>query len=40
MAQREFDITIGADGSVDVHIKGYPLSLPRADAEAVVVRVQ
>ncbi len=23
MAQREFDITIGADGSVDVHIKGY-----------------
>ena len=23
MAQREFDITIGPDGSVDVHIKGY-----------------
>jgi hypothetical protein len=23
MAQREFDITIAADGTVDVHIKGY-----------------
>ena len=23
MAQREFDITIGADGSVEVHVKGY-----------------
>jgi hypothetical protein len=23
MAQREFNITIGADGSVEVHIKGY-----------------
>jgi hypothetical protein len=23
MAQREFDITIGGDGSVEVHIKGY-----------------
>lgn len=23
MAQREFDITIGADGSVEVHLKGY-----------------
>lgn len=23
MAQREFNITIGADGSVEVHVKGY-----------------
>ncbi len=23
MAQREFNVTIGADGSVEVHIKGY-----------------
>ncbi len=23
MAQREFSITIGADGSVEVHVKGY-----------------
>jgi len=23
MAQREFNITIGADGSVEVHIQGY-----------------
>ena len=23
MAQREFDITIGADGGVEVHVKGY-----------------
>ena len=23
MAQREFNITIGADGSVEVHLKGY-----------------
>ena len=23
MAQREFEITIGADGSVEVHVKGY-----------------
>ena len=23
MAQREFDITIGANGSVEVHVKGY-----------------
>jgi hypothetical protein len=23
MPQREFDITIGADGSVEVHIQGY-----------------
>ena len=23
MPQREFDITIGKDGSVDLHIKGY-----------------
>jgi len=23
MPQREFDITIGADGSVEVHVKGY-----------------
>ncbi len=23
MAQREFDVTIGADGSVEVHVKGY-----------------
>ncbi len=23
MAQREFNITVGADGSVEVHIKGY-----------------
>ena len=23
MAQREFDLTIGADGSVEVHVKGY-----------------
>jgi len=23
MAQREFDITLGADGSVEVHVKGY-----------------
>ena len=23
MAQREFDITIGPDGSVELHVKGY-----------------
>jgi hypothetical protein len=23
MAQREFDITIGADGDVELHVKGY-----------------
>ncbi len=23
MAQREFDITIGADGNVEVHVKGF-----------------
>jgi len=23
MAQREFNITIGADGNVEVHVKGY-----------------
>jgi hypothetical protein len=23
MAQREFDITIGADGNVELHVKGY-----------------
>lgn len=39
MPQREFDITIGADGHVEVHIKGYKGKAGCQNAAALIEKV-